>query len=213
MMNLILYLKVWAHKITDRVASEHYKGEGNPAPSMLKRKTVAAYAKNCRCNILIESGTYLGEMVEYQEKNFDKIFSIEIADIFYEFSSKRLKKHKNISILKGDSSTVLGKVCKKISQDDRVLFWLDGHYSGGQTGKGEKECPIYEELTNIFETRADQDAILIDDARCFNGEGDYPALPELCMFIKQERKNANIEIKDDMIRVILAGNPKLGNIK
>ncbi len=204
MMNLILYLKVWAHKITERVESEHYKGEGNPAPSMLKRKTVAAYAKKYRCNILIETGTYLGEMVEYQTKNFDKIFSIEIADVFYEFSTKRLKKYKNISIMKGDSSTVLGKVCKEISADDRVLFWLDGHYSGGQTGKGEKECPIYEELTNIFETRADQDVILIDDARCFNGEGDYPTLSELRMFIKQERENANMEVQDDMIRVILA---------
>lgn len=202
---LNLYLKVWAHKISDGIErGKGYKGQGNPAPRMLKRKTVAAYAKSKQCNVLIETGTYLGEMVEYQANNFKKIFSVEIADIFYEFSSKRLKKYKNISIIKGDSSTVLGKVCKEISRDDRVLFWLDGHYSGGQTGKGEKACPIYEELSCIFETREDKDVILIDDARCFNGKGDYPTLSDLSMFIRQARKNANIEVKEDIIRVILA---------
>ena len=203
-MKLILYLKVWAHRIVERITSKEYKEQGKPAPAVLKRKTVAAYAKKYGCNVLIETGTYLGEMVEYQARNFKDIFSIEIADLFYDFSSKRLRKYENISIIKGDSSTTLGKVSKDISQDDRVLFWLDGHYSGGYTGKGEKECPIYEELVNIFKTRADKDVILIDDARCFNGEGDYPTVSELSIFIRQERQNASIEIKDDIIRVILA---------
>lgn len=203
---MMLYLKVWAHKIIDCLAGGQYKGQGNPAPSMLKRKTVAAYAKDCQCNIFIETGTYLGEMVEYQAQNFKQIFTIEIADVFYDFSSKRLRKYENISVIKGDSSIVLEEVCEKISEDDRILFWLDGHYSGGQTGKGEKECPIYEELTGIFKTRADKDVILIDDARCFNGEGDYPTVSELSMFIRQERPNAVIEIKDDMIRVVLAAD-------
>lgn len=202
-MKFILYLKVWAHRIVERITSNEYKGQGKPAPAVLKRKTVAAYAKKYGCNVLIETGTYLGEMVEYQARNFKEIFSIEIADLFYEFSSKRLRKYNNIFIIKGDSSIALGKVCKNISRDDRVIFWLDGHYSGGHTGKGEKECPIYEELTNIFKTRTDKDVILIDDARCFNGEGDYPTVSELSMFIRQERQNASIKIKNDIIRVIL----------
>lgn len=203
-MKIVLYLKVLAHRMTDCMTSVQYKGQGKPAPAGLKRKTVSAYAKNYNCNILIETGTYLGEMIEYQAKNFEKIFSIEIADIFYAFSVKRLRKYENISIIRGDSSTVLGKVCEKISEDDRILFWLDGHYSGGQTGKGEKECPIYEELSNIFKTREDQDVILIDDARCFNGERDYPTMSELRAFIMGERPTAKIEVKEDMIRVILS---------
>ncbi len=208
-----LYLKVWAHRITERIGGESYKGGNVPAPAMLKRKTVAYYGEKYNCDILVETGTYLGEMVEYQKNNFKRIFSIEIAELFYRFCSRRLRKYKNISIIKGDSSVSLKKVMGQISSNDRVLFWLDGHYSGGKTGKGEKECPIYEELTSIFEMRADKDVILIDDARCFNGEGDYPTLSELNMFIKQKQENANIEVKDDMIRVILAGNQKPGNIK
>lgn len=203
MLSVKLYLKVWARKVMDCITSEQYKREGNPAPPMLKRKTVAAYAERFGCNVLVETGTYLGEMVEYQANNFKKIFSIEIADVFYQFSSQRLRKYKNVSIIKGDSSTALGKVCKELSPDDRVLFWLDGHYSGGQTGKGEKECPIFEELTSIFEVRADKDVILIDDARCFNGKGDYPTLSELSKFIREKRKKAKVEVKDDIIRVLL----------
>lgn len=201
---ILLYLKVWAHKFFDRTQKKDYAWEeGHPLPAMVKRKTVARYGKDYHCNVLIETGTYLGEMIEYQAKNFEKIFSIEIADALYKFSSKRLKRYKNIIIKKGDSSVVLGEIIRQLSETDKVLFWLDGHYSGGVTGRGEKNCPIYEELSAIFQ-RKHPCVILIDDARCFNGTGGYPTLEDLKSYIIREEPNSEIEVIGDIIKVILS---------
>lgn len=202
MKTITLYAKLWAHKILEPLQKSR-KDENSPATPIYKRKTVESYAQKYSCNIFVETGTYLGEMIEYQERNFEKIFSIEIADLFYNFSTKRLKKKKKISIVKGNSGTELGMLLKQFSVDDRILFWLDGHYSGGNTGKGEKNCPIYEELNCIFKGRDGKDIILIDDARCFNGTEDYPDLIELERFIKDRYSEAKINVKEDIIRVIL----------
>jgi hypothetical protein len=44
------------------------------------------------------------------------------------------------------------------------MFWLDRHYSGGFTAKGEKDCPIIEELDAISNGSHLKHSILIDDA-------------------------------------------------
>jgi hypothetical protein len=41
--------------------------------------------------------------------------------------------------------------------------------------------------------------LLIDDARCFNGEGDYPTINELKGYIKDKNENYKLEVKDDII--------------
>lgn len=202
MSSFVLYLKVLLHRIVDPVQANKYV-ENRPAPAMMKRRVAAEYAQKYHCNVFIETGTYLGEMVEYQAKNFEKVYSIEIAEALYRFSSKRLKKRKNVIIEKGDSGVVLGELVKRISSGDRILFWLDGHYSGGETGRGKTDCPIYEELSAILLERGDRDIILIDDARCFNGTGGYPRVEDLRSFITDKAASAHIEIKQDIIRVVL----------
>jgi hypothetical protein len=202
MGEITLYLKVWLHKIVDLFWKKEYI-KNQPAPAMMKRETVARYGRKYRCNVLIETGTYLGEMIEYQARNFSKIYSIEIADRLYSFSSKRLKKYENIRVEKGDSSIALKRVVRQLSANDKVLFWLDGHYSGGNTGCGERECPIFDELAAILSERDNKDIILIDDARCFDGTGDYPTLEEVRSFITDKAEGSEMEVNEDIIRIVL----------
>ncbi len=198
---IILNLILWRNKIRGCGKTQSYVKNVGPVPATIKREIVKCCGQKHHCNVLIETGTYLGEMIEYQADYFDKVYSVEISDLFYRFSSDRLKKRKNISIIHGDSSKVLAQIIEKLDLTDRILFWLDGHYSGGRTGMGGVVCPIYEELACIFNMRDGRDLILIDDARLFNGMEGYPDLEELKHFIRKNNENAQITVEEDIIRI------------
>jgi hypothetical protein len=81
----------------------------------------------------------------------------------------------------------------------KINFWLDGHYSGGLTHKGPKDCPLKEELLAIESNISNYDyvIILIDDVRCFNPSikefADYPHLNYLVDWAKKNDLNWYIE--------------------
>lgn len=172
-----------------------------PPPDSLKQFVVENYQKNFGYTILVETGTYLGDMVEAQKSNFKKIYSIELGIDLFEKAKKRFESDKNVKILLGDSGYVLPGVLKEI--DEPVIFWLDGHYSGGFTAKGEKECPIFEELDAIFNEKKHDHVLLIDDARCFNGFGDYPSMKKLSEYILNKNDKYKITFETDIIRCVL----------
>ena len=171
-----------------------------PPPHLVKQMTIAEYQQKYNISILVETGTFLGDMVEAQKRRFNQIFSIELGVDLYRNTLKRFRRNEHIKILLGDSGKVLPDILSEINEP--AIFWLDGHYSAGITAKGDKDCPIYEELNAIFNSKKFNHILLIDDARCFNGEGDYPTIEDLSSFINSRDKNYTVEIKNDIIRYI-----------
>jgi len=167
--------------------------------SLIKQRTVKRYAKQFSLNTLIETGTCGGEMLLATRKIFKEIHSIELSEFLYKFTKKRLAKYKHISLYQGNSSEVLPKLLTNIKQP--CLFWLDAHYSGGLTTRGDQETPIMKELVAIFNHPIDKHVVLIDDAYLFTGEKDYPKLEEVKKFISTKRKDLTLSVKFDIIRI------------
>jgi len=174
-------------------------GKPIPPPHMVKQIIVKAYAAQFGIDIFVETGTYLGEMVGAVKYNFKRIYSIELSHELYENARKKFFKYKHISILNGDSAEVLPEIL--IYVEEPCLFWLDGHYSGGNTAKGEKETPIMEELKQICAHPVKNHLILIDDAREFTGQNDYPTIESLRTFVGARLPGYGFDVKDDIIRI------------
>jgi hypothetical protein len=164
---------------------------------------IKEYAVRYGLRVLIETGTFLGDTVAANLDAFDRIYSIELSDELYENAVKRFRRCRHVKLLHGDSGDLLSAVVKGIHE--RALFWLDGHYSGYMTAKGATATPIYKELHAIIEHPSKSHVILIDDARCFTGKGDYPTLPDLRQIIRERDPGASFDVEHDIIRVCLSG--------
>lgn len=173
-------------------------GKQSPPPHIIKQKTIIEYQRRFGIEILIETGTYLGEMVEAQKYNFKKIFSIELSKLLFAKATRRFRKFPHIKILYGDSSIELNSLVPLLEQP--ALFWLDGHYSAGITVMGQKECPVEEELNVILKSHFSH-VILIDDARMFTGTHDYPTISQIKSIINNAGKFYDVEIINDIIHL------------
>lgn len=179
---------------------DHWRanGEGDPVPHLIKQQVIAEYAKKHGTATLVETGTYLGHMIAAMRENFKRIISIELAQHFHEQAIERFKKDTHVELLQGDSGEVLIQLAPTI--DTPALFWLDGHYSSGETAKGDLNTPIMKELDAVLGGNINH-VVLVDDARCFNGTEDYPTLEGLKAHVKSLRSDYTIEVGHDIIRV------------
>jgi hypothetical protein len=175
------------------------QGRPSPPPHIIKEELIRDYAKTFNTNILIETGTYLGDMVHAMKKSFSRVISFELDQTLATQARQRFSSDSHIEIIQGDSGKLLGDYLANINEP--CLFWLDGHYSGGITAKGPLETPIKNELTAILSHAVDGHVVLIDDARCFTGENDYPTLDELKSFVAARKPNYKFSLEHDVIRI------------
>jgi hypothetical protein len=173
-------------------------GRPSPPPHQVKQSTIKEYQSRYQFKTLVETGTYLGDMIEAQRKNFEQIYSIELGVDLWNDAVKRFKRYPQINILQGDSGKMLNKITEQLNEP--AIFWLDGHYSAGITAKGDLDCPIYGEIDAIFNGKKLNHVILVDDARCFVGKGDYPTVDNLTKYIQSKNSSYSVAIENDTIR-------------
>ena len=192
----------WIKGIIHKIIINNWKKNGRPIPPphIVKAEILKQYAYKFSTEIFIETGTYRGDMILEMKTFFNQIYSIELDKNLYLRAKKKFDNTTNIYILQGDSCMVLPDLLNKIEK--KCLFWLDAHYSGGITTRGNLDTPIMLELKSVFSHKIKDHIILIDDARCFNGSHNYPTIQDLRDFVKKERPdNWVFEIRDDIIRI------------
>lgn len=180
-----------------------------PPPHAIKVRVVINQARSHNVRVLVETGTYLGEMARKCSKHFKQIWTIELSETLATEAARRLAKHRNVRVLCGASSALLPQILAGIREP--VVFWLDAHYSGGVTAKGATDCPLEHELEIIAEHVRHDHVILIDDVRLM-GSGDYPALERVCELARRINAQYRIEVRDDILRCEPPDNGMAGTV-
>ncbi|MBL7743843.1 MAG: hypothetical protein JNN00_10255 [Chitinophagaceae bacterium] len=175
-------------------------GKPLPPPHTVKQEAIRSYQKKSGYNVLVETGTYKGDMILAQKSYFNQIYSIELSHALHEKAKKRFHWQPGITLLQGNSGDVISKVLAELKEP--AVFWLDGHYSGGITATIEKYSPIIEELQTISGNNSLLHIILIDDARCFVGEHGYPTIEEMKELTKKDFPGYDFSVDEDIIRMM-----------
>lgn len=183
----------------------------DPPAYELKREILNSYKDAFALNIFIETGTFFGDTVEYFKDKFKKVYSIELADELAKKAQKRFENDRHVEIIQGDSGKILKGILKDMKEP--VLFWLDGHYSSEffvgeefiKTGRTDKDTPVVEELDTILGSTLNH-VILIDDARGFDGVGDYPSISSIRRKVRKAKGSAYAcKVENDIIQIYPKG--------
>ena len=139
--------------------------------------------------------------------------TIELSEILFDRHGGKLAEIDNVTPHQGDSREILPEIIRA-HPDQRCLFWLDGHWSGGETAGEDDECPLLGELACLSERR--NDIILIDDARLFlcapprpHKPSQWPTISEVITFLIESGDRRFVQIVDDVIFIV----PDQGNLR
>jgi len=175
-----------------------FSNTNGPTPFLYKKQLIEYYAKRNNIKILVETGTFYGDMIDATKNKFAEIYSIELGLDLYNKALWRFSKNLKIHLINGDSALELKKLIPKLSEP--AIFWLDAHYSGGVTAGNPEMPPIIEELTAIAKSNFDN-IILINDARRFGVLNSYPNIEKIIKFVSKNIKGAKTSVSNDIIRI------------
>ncbi len=148
--------------------------------------------KTFNIDVFIESGTAYGTTTEKASYVFKHVHSIELFEPLYLKARDKFKNCANVSLHYGDSPALLSAILPEVK--GKICFFLDGHYSGGETGYSDNygTTPIIEELLAIKKSKINDAVIMIDDIRLFQkalsyhlATSGYPTLKEVYACIKE----------------------------
>ena len=151
----------------------------------------------------VETGTYYGGTAVWAASHFDRVTTIEYSRVIYEETSARLASIENINFIFGDSRTELRKIIAELTRP--AIFWLDSHWSGGETHGENDQCPLVEEIRAINVSHHSH-FVFIDDARLFMSPPprphrihQWPSIGEIIETLKSGSHNYYLVVIEDVI--------------
>lgn len=167
---------------------------------------VLELAKLNNTTVFVETGTFQGGTTRWASGHFNSVYTIEKSESIFALNNKELSKLKGVKPLLGDSRELLPKILTEIG-NRKTVFWLDGHWSGGETAGKDDECPLLGELKCLLNRK--EDIILIDDARLFlsapplpHKPSEWPTIKEVIIALSSSGNRPFIQIIDDIIFAI-----------
>lgn len=174
-------------------------GRKSTPPHLVKQRLIRRYAAQYRCSTLVETGTFRGDMLLAMLHDFRSLYSIELHPGLYDRARRLFLHEPRVRLFQGDSGEKIGDVLKELNEP--AIFWLDGHFSAGNTARAELDTPVMAELGQVLRHRIPNHVVLIDDARLFNGQNDYPTLESVKSCVSRFG-NFQITVEDDVIAIV-----------
>jgi hypothetical protein len=168
------------------------------SPHLLKQRTVIEYAQKFGLRVLIETGTYYGEMVAAVKDYFERIDSIECIPELARQAARRFERDPRIHILEGDSAVVLPELLKSLGEP--ALFWLDAGYWGWEHLQRDP-ARLSAEVEAILSHSVKGHVILMDDARMLNGQNGALTVADFQSRVAARFPDRAIELRHDIVRI------------
>lgn len=140
---------------------------------------------------LVETGTGMGDLLEWCWRYFDRAVSIEFDPTSAHACRARFAATPigRVQLLEGDSGDLLPRV---LSDTGPAVVFLDAHFSGG-TARPPVDTPVRAELGVALDGK---NVVVIDDARLFGTDPAYPTLTEVA---RMTTAGYTMAVEDDMI--------------
>ena len=169
-------------------------GFTSPSPHFVKMAVLNRY--QTAETTWIETGSYLGETSSKLAKVSKQVHSIEPEISLFKYVQWRYKRLINLKFHHGTSEQILDDLVKNLEGD--TCFWLDGHFSGDITFRGETSSPIIYELSVIERhlNKLGQVRVFVDDVRDFvfqSNDSSYPNIDYLVSWAQRNKLNWTIE--------------------
>lgn len=149
---------------------------------LFKRKT----------DCFIETGSYIGNGIDLAlYSGFNTIYSIELSQHYYDMCVEKFKNNPNVNLIFGDSYYKLEEL---LDQHPYVPFtyWLDGHYSEGDTAHGVFSTPLIKELETILKRNVYGELIYIDDMRYYKNFNDIVNTDKIKELLKKYKPKCSV---------------------
>jgi len=181
------------------------RGEYPLPPQSVKLAVIRQNVPAPHPGIFVETGTYYGDTVAAIKDIYRSVISIEVDPALQQKACVRFSGDNKVKIVLGDCAKKLPEIL--VTLQEPAVFWLDGHYSGGETGKGEIEDPILVSLSQIAAHPVKGHVIFIDDARTFDGREGRPDISAVFNNIKKIDSRYIIRVQSDIIVATLSALP------
>lgn len=174
------------------------RGEPVRSPHLVKQRAVREHAERYGLRILVEAGTYYGEMVAAMKDRFDEIYSVEYDHALAARAQKKFSGSAHIHIVEGDSQKAIPDIVSSLKQP--ALFWLDAGYYGWAGLQGAKDR-LTTELEAILSDKRYPHVILMDDARGLSGQNGAPTVEQLKQRLDAKFPGYGMEVRHDILRI------------
>jgi hypothetical protein len=151
---------------------------------------------------VVETGTYRGLTARALAPLFESVVTIELSERLYERTAVTLRDIPNVEALQGHSAELLAAIAR---HEMPTLYFLDAHWSAGNTAGSTEECPVLDELAAIGRGHPD-DCLVIDDARLFTSApppphdpAQWPAILEVFDAIRLRHPDHTITLLFDQV--------------